>query len=325
MKIFLTGASGFIGTNYIAEAKGKGWEVCNYDRHEPKLENQRDCWVKGSIRDADGLRRAMADFAPEAVIHFAARTDCDENTTVEESYRDNTDGTANVLAAIKATPSVRRAIITSSQFVCGPGRLPEHDEDYFPHTVYGQSKVITEQLTRKAGLDCCWTLIRPTNIWGPYHARYGQEFWRIVALNLYIHPGLPTPTRCYGYVGNIIWQINQLLERTDEKVCGQTFYVGDRPIDIIKWIEGFHRELTGREKLLVMPPWVLRSIAKVGDGISRVTGKPFYLTTSRLKSMTTDYLTPMDKTFDVLGEPPYSLEDGVRASAEWYRKSKQQA
>ncbi|MEM1059844.1 MAG: NAD(P)-dependent oxidoreductase [Verrucomicrobiota bacterium] len=323
MRIFLTGASGFIGTNYLNDVLEKGWEPCNFDHSPPTLEAHRSCWVRGDILDAEALKQAMADFAPEAVLHLAARTDCDENTTVKQGYRTNTHGTAHLLAAIQATPSVRRAVITSSQFVCGPGRLPEHDEDYFPHTVYGQSKVETEQLTRASNLDCCWTLIRPTNIWGPYHARYGKEFWRIVALNLYLHPGLPTPTRCYGYVGNIIWQINRLLERNDEEVCGQTFYVGDRPTDIIHWIEGFHRELTGREKLLVMPPWVLRSIAKAGDGISAITGKPFYLTSSRLHSMSTDYLTPMDKTFDTLGEPPFSLEEGIRASANWYREQKQ--
>lgn len=70
------------------------------------------------------------------------------------------------LDVIKATPSVERVIITSSQFVCGPGYIPKHDEDFAPVTVYGQSKVLTEQLTRQAGLRCVWTIVRPTNIWG---------------------------------------------------------------------------------------------------------------------------------------------------------------
>lgn len=319
MRLFLTGGSGFIGTNFVSTALEQGWELCNYDHSEPKVAAHRDVWLRGELLDAPALRAAMIEFQPEAVLHLAARTECDETTTVEEGYRANTDGTANFLEAIHHTPSVKRALITSSQFVCGPGRLPENDEDYFPHTIYGKSKVITEELTRSAGLDCCWTLIRPTNIWGPFHARYAKEFWRIVSLNLYLHPGLPTPTRCYGYVGNIVWQMNQLLARQDKEVCGQTFYVGDRPIDIIHWVKGFHRELTGRDPL-ALPPLVLRSLAKVGDGISSVTGKPFYLTSSRLNSMTTDYLTPMDKTFDVLGEPPFSLEDGIKASADWFRQ-----
>ena len=34
---------------------------------------------------------------------------------------------------------------------------------------------------------------------------------------------------------------------------------------------------------------------------------------------TTDYLTPMDPTFDLLGEPPFSLEQGVARTVAWFR------
>ena len=109
-------------------------------------------------------------------------------------------------------PSVERVIITSSQFVCAPGRLPENDTDYFPETVYGQSKVVTEKLTREANLPCCWTIIRPTNIWGPWHMRYRREFWRVVERGLYVHPGREPVIRCYGYVKNVAHQIRKIFK-----------------------------------------------------------------------------------------------------------------
>ena len=60
-------------------------------------------------------------------------------------------------------------LITSSQLVCRPGYVPKNYEDYAPHTLYGQSKVQTELITRAwKGAPCPWTLIRPTSIWGPW-------------------------------------------------------------------------------------------------------------------------------------------------------------
>ncbi len=319
MKVFLTGGSGFIGTNLVTELVRRGDDVRNFDIAAPRCEEQSGLWRKGDLLDAEALRRAMTDFAPDAVFHLAARADCDENTTVEEGYRANTDGTANFLAAVKATPSVKRAIIVSSQYVAGPIRLPAGDEDYFPHTVYGQSKVITEQLTRKADLSCCWTLVRPTNVWGPWHWRYPQEFWRIAEKGIYFHPGGAPVRRCYAYVGNVVWQMLRVLELPEERVNGQTFYVGDEVADIYAWASGFCLALCGRPAPKIPRP-LLRAIALAGDVITTVRGKQFYLTSSRYRSMTSDYPTPMGKTFDVIGRGPFTLQKGIDETVAWLRR-----
>jgi nucleoside-diphosphate-sugar epimerase len=319
MKIFLTGGSGFIGTNLVAELLRRGDEVLNFDQTFPRCPEHIACWKQGDLLDGPALNSAMVDFAPEAVFHLAARTDCDENTTVERDYRANTEGTAHFLAAVSATPSIKRAVIVSSQYVSGPARLPEGDEDYFPHTVYGQSKVITEQMTRKAALTCCWTLVRPTNVWGPWHWRYTQEFWRIAAKGIYFHPGGAPVRRCYAFVGNVVWQMLQVLELPVEKVNGQTFYVGDEVADIYDWASGFCVALCGRPAPKIPRP-ILRALALAGDVISMVRGKPFYLTSSRYRSMTGDYPTPMGKTFEVLGQGPFDLQDGINQTVTWLRK-----
>jgi len=318
-RVFITGGSGFIGTNLIESLLEQGCEVCNYDPQPPLQPAHRPHHQVGDILDASSLRQSVAAFQPDNLIHLAARTDCDETTTVKDGYRANTDGTQNVLDAIKATPGIQRALITSSQYVAGPGRLPKGDEDYFPHTVYGWSKVETERLTRAADLPCTWTLIRPVNIWGPWHQRYTREFWKIVHKGLYLHPGVPSPTRAYGYVGNIVWQIMRILELPPTMVNKQVFYVGDRPISIDKWIYAFHREIRGRDPLKIPFP-AIKALAVAGDGISRLTGKPFYITSSRLRSMTQDYLTDIEPTFTTLGEPPFSLGEGVKQTTDWLRQ-----
>jgi len=318
-RLLITGASGFLGTNLVMALLEAGHEVVNFDLATPQEPAHGQFHRRGDILNFEEVRAALEEFQPHWVIHLAGRTDCDENTTVEKGYQSNTVGTQNVLRAIKETRSVERVIITSSQYVAGPGRLPQNDADYFPHTIYGQSKVETERLTRAAGLSCPWTLIRPVNIWGPYHARYTREFWEIVRRGWYLHPGVRSPVRAYGYVGNVVWQIQRLLELPEEQISGRTFYVGDRPISIDQWVFGFHRAIRGTNPW-VIPYAALRGIASLGDGISKITGKPFYLTSSRLRSMTEDYLVDIEATFRLLGEPPYSLEQGIGETVEWLRR-----
>jgi nucleoside-diphosphate-sugar epimerase len=288
----------------------------NIDIAAPLCSSHHTAWTNIDILNRPALLEIFQNFRPECVVHLAARTDCNENTTVEKDYQVNTEGTENLISAIKATSSVERVVITSTQYVHRPGHLPTDDEDYDPHTVYGQSKVITEQLTRKAGLACTWTIIRPTNIWGPWHMRYRSELLRLLKKGFYLYPGKKRVTKSYGYVGNIVYYILRILEMPKETVNKKTFYLGDEPIDQLEWVNSFSQQLRGRD-VYIVPRWLMYGMALVGDSISFVRGRKFIFSSTRYKSMTTDYLTPMNKTFAVLGKGPYRLEDGIRDTAIW--------
>lgn len=265
--------------------------------------------------DRAAVQAAFDAFKPTHVVHFAARTDTDEPTDVD-AYRQNHEGTRILLDVVKHCASVERIIVTSTQFVCEAGYQPKHDMDFKPFTVYGESKRRTELATREAGLTCSWTIIRPTTIWGPWSLRYRDVMFKVMRKGLYFHPGRGRVIRSYGYVGNVVWQVHRMLTVPRAAVDQRVFYVGDRPFDLKEWVEVVSRVLTGKQ-VRYIPTFLIRGMALCGD-LLKAVGLPFPITSGRYRSMTSDYITPMDRTIDALGEAPYGIEEGVREMVNWY-------
>lgn len=317
MKILITGGSGFIGTNLIEALSHPNYTILSIDNTKPKIDSHLKYWKECDILNLTKVMELFQEFNPDVVIHLAARTDTDPNTKLSD-YIVNTKGSSNILKAIQRTQSVKHAILTSTQFVNQYNGAPKHDEDFAPHTVYGESKVIMEKEIREVDLKCTWTIIRPTNIWGPWHIRYPYEFWKIVSKGLYFHPGRIPVIRSYGYVGNVVDQIIAIVHAHPEKVDKQVFYVGDNPIDVYDWANGFSLKQLGKP-VKVVPRLFLKTLGVVGD-ILYLAKVRFPMTSSRYKSMTHSNSVPMQKTFEVLGQPKYTLQAGIDNSIVWMRK-----
>jgi nucleoside-diphosphate-sugar epimerase len=314
MKVFVTGGSGFIGTTLVDTLKKRGLTVLNYDIAPPQEASQRSVWQRGDVLSAKDLATAVEEFQATHVVHLAARADLDESGTVED-YPENIAGVSNMLAAVETSSTVERLIITSTQMVCQPGYWPKHDEDYSPNTVYGESKIVTERLTRAFALRCPWTIIRPTNIWGPRHPRHSGQFLGLLKRGLYWHPRGRSARRCWGYVGNVAYQILRILELPAEKVDRQVLYVGDAAFDLVDWVNGISMRLTGRPAKKA-PRSFLYSIALVGEMMERA-GMKAPLSMLRYKAMTQDYLTPIDRTIELTGTAPYSMDAAIDETVTW--------
>jgi len=314
-RLLITGGSGFIGTNAVTHFSTQGADVLNLDWNPPLDPTHRPLWKECDILDEERMRTIFQEFRPTHVIHLAARTDTDIQDDIT-AYEQNHTGTENVLRTVKITPSIERLIVTSTQFVCEAGYQPKDDLDFKPFTLYGETKRRCELATREAGLTCAWTIIRPTTIWGPFSLRYRDVMFKVMRKGLYFHPGGKKVIRSYGYVGNVVWQIGRMLTLPKADMDGRVFYVGDQPMDLRIWVEAVSRRLTGKP-VRYIPSALIRAIALAGDVLTTLR-LPFPITTGRYRSMTSDYITPMDRTIAALGEAPYTLEQSVDETIRWY-------
>lgn len=315
-RILVTGGSGFIGTHLMTMLEGAGAELLNLDRAPPKLEAQARHWQQLDLADRPAVLAAAARFAPDAIVHLAARTDMD-GTALDDYRADNIDATRNLLDAAAAA-RVGRVVVTSTQYVVRPGILPAGPEHYEPYGAYGESKVETERLVRARADLPCWSIVRPTIVWGPHHPSLPDGLWRYLARGLYLHPGRQPIRRAYVYVGTVAWQIGRILDSPPERVHGEVFYLGEPAVDSLAFMNAFATRLTGRSvKVVPRPIW--KALARVGD-VANGIGVAFPMSSDRFYRMTTDDVAPVDPTLERLGTPPTRLEDAVNETVAWLRR-----
>lgn len=316
-RVLLTGGSGFIGTNLTDLLLACGAVVVNADVQPPLRDAHAGLWRRCDVGSEAGVQALVADVDPHLVVHLAARTDT--TSEVVEDYAINHTGNANVVRALAGAPSATRFMLVSSQFVLGPGVPFTGEDQYAPHTAYGHSKVVAERWLRENPPAVTWTIVRPTNVWGPWHLRYQREFWRVLKRGLYLHPARPDPVRSYGYVGSVCLQILAVLGAGPAGVHGRALYLGDEPVRLSQWVDAFSVAFHGRPARRV-PGGVVQALARVGDG-AKWLGVPFPLDSGRYRSMTEDYPTPMARTAEVLGAlPGVPLGQGVAETVAWLER-----
>lgn len=316
IKILVTGGSGFIGTNIIEDLLSKEYKVLNIDFNEPKIKDRRELWKNIDICDYYKLRKAILEFSPDYIIHLAARTDLDGETLDE--YSANITGVENVLKIIHELPKLQKIIITSSKFVTRNGYKIKNQMDFCPHTKYGESKVETELRVWKDIPQCDWCIIRPTSIWGPWFGVPYRNFFDMVMKRMYFHIGHIKCHKTYGYIGNAIYQIEQLLFTDTYDVNNKVFYIGDEPAyEINEWADEIANEIGF--KIPTMPVWFAKALAKFGDFLG-IFGIHFPMQSFRYGNMTNDGINDMSNTYVIAPDMPYARLEGLKETLKWIKE-----
>lgn len=318
MRVLVTGSSGFIGQHLVEALVGHGYEVMGVDRVPPKETTAQGSFRQCDIVDDHQLGAIVTSFRPDAVAHLAARTDIEEKFDLA-GYATNIEGVHNLIRAIRATPSVRRAIFTSTQLVCRVGYRQTSDEDYMPNTRYGESKVEGEKIVRREdGGGVTWCIIRPTTVWGPGMSAHYQRFFRMICKGVYFHVGRKPLLKSFGYVGNVAHQYCRLLEAPSERIHRRTFYMGDfEPLALQTWADKL-AEKFGARPIRTIPEGGARVVARLGDVINAAGLRRFPFNSFRLNNVLTEYTFDMTNTREVCGENPYTLDMAAAATAAWF-------
>ncbi|MEA2759058.1 MAG: UDP-glucuronate 4-epimerase [Methylobacteriaceae bacterium] len=186
MRIFVTGAAGFIGFHLCRRLLDDGHTVDGYDGLTPfydqGLKAERRALLAGRnnfrlhvgmLEDEAALAAALEVAAPEVVIHLAAQAGVRYSLENPRAYlQSNIVGTFNLMEALREKPP-RHLLIASTSSLYGVSRhLPfvEHQHTDRPLTIYAASKKATEVMAHAhahlSGMPT--TIFRFFTVYGPW-------------------------------------------------------------------------------------------------------------------------------------------------------------
>jgi UDP-glucose 4-epimerase len=188
-RVLCTGALGVNGVWAVRALLHRGADVVATDAREdfslaPELAGGAVVFRTLDVSDADAVDAAVAEVAPEVVVHMAALMPAAAQADPDRGYRVNVMGTANVLRAARAH-GVCRVAFTSSKGAYGaiegahghPGYAPlAEDAPLRPVSIYDHAKVASEGLGLNYAADGgpAFVALRFANIYGPGKlARHG--------------------------------------------------------------------------------------------------------------------------------------------------------
>jgi len=173
MRVLVTGSNGFLGAAVVRALLARGDTVIGFDTQvrQSGSADGRIVQVTGDITDAKRVTQAVADHAPDAIIHCAAIVSV--LSSVDDPIqivRVNIEGSLNVFEAMRLA-MVKRCIHISSEEAYGAFRADKIDETHplDPVMPYGICKAAVEQFGRTYrdlhGLEVI--NLRPSWVYGP--------------------------------------------------------------------------------------------------------------------------------------------------------------
>jgi dTDP-glucose 4,6-dehydratase len=315
MRLLVTGAAGFIGSNFVhywlerhPDDRIVALDLLTYAGNRANLEQveQQIDFVEGDIADLELGRRLLEQYDIEVVVNFAAES---HNSLAvvdpRRFFHTNVIGTQTLLEAAREVGGLQRFHHVSTCEVYGDLPLDSNEtfteeSPYRPRTPYNASKAGADHAVRAYhetfGIPISMT--NCSNNYGPY--QFPEKVIPLFVTNALDEQSLPMYAstqnkREWLHVRDHCRAIELVLE--SDRI-GETYNVG-----------------SGLEA----------SIEEIADLVLDLTGKP-----ESLKTIVPDrpghdrrYLLDSSKLRRDLGwEPEISWEDGLRETVEWYAENR---
>ena len=298
MKVFVTGASGFVGEEILQQLNSAGHLIRILARHpqSPRIQKLASRYTAqvhpGDILDVTSLPSGLEGM--DATIHLVGIISEIGQNTFENVH---TLGTENILAAAK-TARVKRFVHMSA---LGTRRDAV--------SRYHRSKWAAEEFVEVSGLD--YTIFRPSIIYGP-HDHFVNLFAKISRFS----PILPVMGSGKSRMQPIPVQdvatcfVKALVEPKSIghkfELCGKDVLTFNRVLDTILGV-------TERERLkLHIPMWLARCQAAMLEAIFPwVLGEPPPLNRDQLIMLGEDNVGNPEPANELFGLQPIPFREGI--------------
>ena len=268
MKIFITGATGFIGNRILSDLKEEGFWVRALVRKgsELKIKNIREIeTVNGDVTQLESIRGKLKGC--DAVIHLVGIIR--ENPRMGVTFRKlHFEATKNIVDTAK-DEGIKRFVHMSAL-----GARPKATSKYH------QTKYLAEEYVKESGLE--YTVFRPSIVFGP-----GDEFVNMLARTIKKLPVFPI-------IGDGNYRLQPIAVEDVSAAFthslslnhtkGKTYEVGGvEKLKYVELVETIMEVLDKRCRMIHCPIWLVKRFASLLSGIPS-----FPITNDQLKMLVDD-------------------------------------
>jgi nucleoside-diphosphate-sugar epimerase len=322
--IFVTGATGFIGTKLVNELVQQGHTVHALTRtrsNREGLDHKRVILVQGDIMNRDSLFAGMKGCSH--VFHLAAYA---KNWAPDPKifYDQNVIGMRNVFEAAKQT-GVQRVVWTSTIVTFGPTpscvvgdeTMPRITQKYY--TEYEETKAIAEKEALKMAAEGFPVIIvNPTRVYGPGKLTEGNSV--SLMIDQYDQGQVPILLNRGVNIGNYAL-VDDLVRGhilTMEKGhIGERYIIGGENASLKRFFELVNEVSDKKHFQINLPP----KVGLVYGGIQKLVANTFgiypQITTGWVETFLQDWVYSCAKAERELGYTYTPLKEGIRLTYEW--------
>jgi len=319
VRVFVTGATGFVGGHLVRALTARGDSVVALARRRTTHEALRQLGcapVDGSLEDAMALSAALRGV--NVVYHVAGVVGA---PTDAEYFAVNEHGTRRLVEAVRAAaPPLSRFVYVSSAAALGPSqRGTPLLEDAPPHplTPYGRSKLAGEVVVRESGLP--WSIVRPPAVYGPGDRAFLRLF-KIVKLGIAPVFGTSAQELSLVYVADLARAI--VLAGTEPAGANQLFHAGHSEVATSGSVARAAGAAIGRKPVVFpLPGFIARPIVTAMGWGAALTGTKSIMNANKMDEfMAPGWLIDVTKAERLLGwKAAMPMTEGMRLTADWYR------
>jgi len=149
--ILVTGGAGYIGSVVAAELIARGDRVIVFDNlcqgHRSAVPTEA-VFIEGDLRNATAIDTAIAEYQPDAVMHFASHALVGDSMQAPFRYlNDNVVAGVNLFQAVIKHDVTRLIFSSTANLFANPAKVPiSESEQINPGSPYGESKWILERM-----------------------------------------------------------------------------------------------------------------------------------------------------------------------------------